>query len=206
MSDITTYAKVKDGKIVEYPVYIEQIKARGLPETWYTKCTVDPKPETDDFTYAYQVPVIQDTGGVRVTWKTDALSLESLLRMLPINPDSPRAKTPRQPNKENNKPPSEAMITKIKALTEDRVQAELDKFANQRGYSDMERAISYIGDKNLTWSKEGKLCRDLRSDTWVALQAYFNDVTATPQVKPYPNTWRDIAVNLPALTWESEAL
>lgn len=198
------YARVKDGKIVEYPVYLEHIKARGLPESWFVKCEIEPQPTTDIFSYAVQEPRVVNSTQVVVGWKVSALGLEQLLSRLPLNPDSP--KNNRRPNRRVvNEQPSEAMVAKIKTMVEDRVQALLDSFALTRGYATLERAVSYIGDKNVKWNAEGIFCRDLRSDTWTQLQVYFTEVTATPQVKPWPNTWQDIANNLPKLQWPAEA-
>lgn len=194
------YARVIDGAIVEYPIYLEHIKARGLPEFWFVKCDLEEKPQLDEFSYAVQVPRVENPTKVVIGWKIQQFGLEQLLRKLPTNPDtqSPRR---RPVNLTVTEPPSEAMIAKIKTLTEEYVEAQLDRFAQSRGYKDIERAVSYIGDKNPTWDAEGKFCRDLRSDTWTQLQAYFSDVIATPQVKPWPNSWHDIAPNLPAMAW-----
>lgn len=206
------YARVKDGKITEYPVTMEQIKARGLPQSWYVECTIDDKPIIDELTYAYQVPVITDNNGVRVTWKTSPITLDRLLNMLPFNSETnenenPLIKLPTSRRRiKSNNPPTPAMVAMIKKLTEERIQTSLDNFAKLKGYDSIERAISYIGDKNETWDSEGKFCRDIRSDTWTQLQQYFSDVTATPQVKPYPNRWEDITKNLPKLEWPGEVI
>jgi hypothetical protein len=197
------YARVINGEIVEYPIYLEHIKARGLPEFWFTKCETEEKPSVDEFSYAIQVPRVVDETRVVLGWTIQPMSLEQLLRKLPTNVEAQQqARRPIRPIVTDL--PSEALIAKIRTLTEDHVEALLNTFAQTRGYKDLERAITYIGDKNPVWDAEGKFCRDLRSDTWVQLQTYFGEVIATPQVKPWPNSWRDIASNLPPLVWPVE--
>lgn len=198
-----TYARVRDGSIVEYPVFLEQIKARGIPESWFVKCVIEEKPETDAFSYAVQEPRVVDAKTVIVGWKISSLNLDQLLARLPTNPNS--KKTDRRSLRRTiTEQPSVVMITKIKTLVEDRVQSMLDDFAQTRGYATLERAVSYIGDKNSKWNAEAVFCRDLRSDTWTQLQAYFDEVTATPQTKPWPNQWQDILDNLPKFAWPVE--
>lgn len=199
------FARVKDGKIVEYPVYAEHIKARGLPVTWFVKCQVEEQPAVDEFSYAVQVPQLVNETEVVVSWKICTYQLEQLLMRLPVSLEAGRGER-RNPRTRLNESPTETMIAKIKQLAEDRIEDLLDAFAQTRGYKDLERAVSYIGDKNPKWDAEGTYCRDVRSDTWVQLQAYFADVTATPQVKPWPNTWRDIVANIPTPTWPAEAV
>lgn len=202
------YARVVNGKIVEFPVYLVHIENRHHPLSWYVKCTVDEKPVVPEFAYARQVPTVTETGGVNISWVIEHYTLDQLLSQLP---ETESENTPRRGPKRPSTPPTEALINKIKELALARAQTMLDTFAGTKGYGtppggpgSLESAISYIGDKNPLWDADGKFCKSLRSDFWTTLYQYFADVTATPQVKPWPNRWADVVTNLPALTWPVE--
>jgi hypothetical protein len=197
------FARVVDGKIVEYPVMKTHIENRGHPINWYVLCKVAEKPATDELSYARQKVVLDTNGGVTVTWSVESYGLDALLSRLPSNePERNRRPEPKKAD------PSAALINRIKELTTQRVQETLDGFAGTRGYGTpvggagaLESAITYIGDTNASWDADGTYCKTIRSAMWTALFAYFTDVVATPQVQPWPNSWKDIAVKLPVPVW-----
>ena len=204
MENTELYARVKDGKIVEFPVMKLHIENRGHPLSWYVLCNVANKPSTEEFQYVRQVPTLNAEGGVDVTWGVQSYTLDQLLNRLPVvqQEGAPRRNGPVRPA------PTEALINRIKELATERVQSLLDQFAGSRGYGtpvggpgSLESAISYIGDKNAAWAADGTFCKNLRSDVWSALFQYFSDVTASPQVQPWPADWQTIKSKLPALTW-----
>lgn len=199
------YARVVDGEIKEFPVAKIHIENRQHPFSWYVLCTFDTKPTVTEFEYARQIPKVTSQGGVNISWVVEKYTLDQLLSRLPV------AETEGPVRRGSQRPveaPTEALITKIKELAVNRAQDMLDKFAGTKGYGtppggpgSLESAISYIGDKNAEWAADGTFCKNLRSDFWTAVYQYFNDVIATPQVKPWPNKWDDVVKHLPELKW-----
>lgn len=199
------YARVVDGKIQEFPVYLIHIENRHHPLSWYVKCTVDEKPAVGEFSYARQVPSVTETGGVNIAWVVEQYTLDQLLSRLPV---VEKEGAPRRGPQRPVEAPTESLINKIKELAIERAQTVLDTFAGTKGYGtppggpkSLESAISFKGSKVPEWVADAAYCESLRDDFWVTLFKYFDDVTATPQAKPWPNRWTDIMAIMPEMKW-----
>lgn len=79
------------------------------------------------------------------------------------------------------------------------IQLRLDDFARTRGYDDMKILVTYAGDTDPQFDKEGTYGKKARSDTWVASRAILDQVQAG--TRPMPTSIADIEADLPALVW-----
>lgn len=199
------YARVEQGVIMEFPVYLTHIETRMHPIALYTKCNAGTPPSITELQFLKQAAVLAKDGTVSITYTAVDYPLESLLAKLP-NDTLPKAVRDRQEK------PSVALLARIDALVRERVQSRLDSFVGTRGYGtppgslkSIETAISYIGSKNPIWDAEGRYAKELRETTWEAVDVYLSDIRAVPQLRPWPKTWQEIADALPAAMWPAIA-
>lgn len=200
MSSETIYAKVTNGVITEFPVKESYIVARGQSIAAYTPCVFDPLPLVPEFyTLAQDATLNGDV--VKVTYRLVAMSLDQVLRRLPnsdkyvrmmiipVEPQSTYAGTM----------PSTDLFEKIMALTRDRIQANLDAFAQTRKYDNIASAISYENSVVPKYHDEGTFCHELRDRSWAALEIYTQKVLTS--TVPLPYRWDLIEQNLPPMVW-----
>lgn len=200
MSD-TIYARIADDNIVEYPVTEAQIKVRSHPVFWYTPCEFDAKPALPKFhVYKENKAIVTKEGNqvVQVTFEVIEMSLDGLFTLLPKYQEGKNSLTPMKYVYSALQPDLD-LVNAIESKTRDRVQGLMDQFAQTRGYDSIASAISYAGDSNEKYNKEGTYCKSLRSQTWSALEDYFNQVTLS-QV-PMPYKWDSILKQLPTMEW-----
>lgn len=196
----TVYARIQDGKILEYPVYPIHISNRAHPVDWYTPVLFTAKPDTDEFHYAREVlSIAPDQQYVVATYTVEPYSLDSLFQRIPlpegVEPELPGLLGDNRPTE----PPTPALVARIQELVLERVQAKLDAFAATRGYDGILSACSYVGSTNAKFKAEAELCVQLRDATWAALYTYIDQLNAGTEVLPYKYSL--IEEKLPVLAW-----
>lgn len=84
-------------------------------------------------------------------------------------------------------------------------QANLDAFAQSRGYDGILSACTYATSSITKFQTEGQRCVALRDQTWNTLYSILAQVQAgnwpTTGANQKPSGYADIAASLPALTW-----
>lgn len=93
-------------------------------------------------------------------------------------------------------PTVDQMVDSFKAA----IQANLDAFAQQRGYDGILSACTYVSSTVTKFRQEGQRCVDLRDQTWAACYVLLDEVMQGS--KPMPASIDDVRNLLPALTWE----
>ena len=93
-------------------------------------------------------------------------------------------------------PTVDQMVDSFKAA----IQANLDAFAQQRGYDGILSACTYASSTVTKFRQEGQRCVDLRDQTWAASYVLLDEVMQG--IKPMPASIDDVRNVLPALTWE----
>ncbi len=88
-------------------------------------------------------------------------------------------------------------VTKERLVT--MVRDRLNVFAMARGYDGILEAVSYAGDDNPAFDKEGSYCRDVRSRSWTKLFEILAEIEAGK--RPAPTDPAEIEKELPELTW-----
>ncbi len=201
------YAKVVDGKVIEYPVKESYIAARGQSLAAYTECVFDRKPDVPNFyNLATTTKVVTpDTGStyVQVSYNLLPMSLEQVLQSLPN-----AQKYARMQNIPLNSEttyggtyPSQTLFEQIVAMVRTRVQENMDAFAQTRKYDDIASAISYENSVVPKYHDEGGFCHSLRDWTWAALELYTEKVLKSEVVLPY--RWELVSAQLPPMEWPS---
>jgi hypothetical protein len=196
----TVYARIQDGKILEYPVYPIHITNRAHPLDWYTPVLFTAQPDTDEFHYAReQLAVSPDQQSVVATYTIEPYTLDSLFMRIPL----PEGLEPDQLDPIASDRPTEAptpeLIERIQQLILERVQTKLDNFAATRGYSGILSACSYVGSTNPKFKAEADQCIILRDATWAALYTYLANITAGTE--PLPYKYQLVEAKLPELAW-----
>lgn len=203
MSDLTIYARLVDGKVVEYPVYELHIVNRAQPFDWYTKVQFAPQPEVPEFyTLEEIITVTKDLAGVdavNVTYNVKPLSLAHILNTLrkPSEDGGLLGMPSNEPLAIADVPP--ATIKRVADLAAELSVSRLNAFVQTRSYDDVKSAVGYVGSAIPNFAAEGKRAFDLRDQSWQALLAYMDKVTTG--VLPVPITVEEIEAVLPALTW-----
>ena len=195
--DLEVYARVENRRIVEYPVYGLHITNRAHPFEWYQKVIFDQKPETPDFYYLQEVPVLQINNEVHVTYTPVAMTLRDLLTI--IYPQTIAADN-QEIEAVDISTVDEKLVNRIVELVRQHVQKMLDEFAQQRGYDGIVSAVSYANSSVQQFANEGQRALQKRDETWTNMYAYIAEVKAGS--KPVPKTVSEIEAELPVLTWE----
>lgn len=198
MNDLTIYARVEEGKIVEYPVYLLHITNRAHPIDWYTEVKFDTKPTVPEFFSLKELPTVIGKDVV-VKYELIPDTLDSILYRLYF----PRPAHGEAPSPDPVEvtyatiPPStvERIITLTKAL----VQKRLDDFAALKNYDGILSVCSYGGSNNPMFKAEADIAVAARDNSWLALYQYIGGVQAG--VIPVPKSFQEIEVALPELTW-----
>jgi len=182
-----TYARVVDGKVVEYPVYRDFITNRSHPLSWYTRVDVSNYPTQIPRFHTVVESVSVVNGKCVANYTFQPLSLDSVLCLVPTDAA-----------------PDAELVKRITDLAIEAVQAKLDKFAATRGYGDSRTSpivsvCTYAMSANARFAAEAQYCVTKRDETWAAMYALFDSVTAG--ARAFPKSFADIDAALPALAW-----
>lgn len=188
------FARIKDNRIVEYPVYEVHIKNRAHPESLYVECIFDNKPTVPEFHYLTENKRIEN-GKVYVSYNVLPVSLENLLKRL--NPEPKPGQQPITVSIDDLQP---EFVNRIIYLIKQGVQNKLEAFAKEKQFDSLESLISYKDSTNPEWAQQAAIAILKRDQTWLAYIKYFDDVTN--KVLPVPKTENDIYSKLPDLTWD----
>lgn len=194
VNDNDVFARVKNGEVVEYPVYRLYIKNRGHSVSMYMPVVEKTKPELPAFhKYSVSKEVGQTT--VTVSYSVVPMTLEEML--VSIRPKTtgipPTVVVP------NIADIPEATIRRINVLVSDYAEDKMNTFARTKNYTDMDRAIGYMNDPDPGFVADAMRCNELRSLTWRQLNAYFAEIMAG--TKPVPLTIREFDAVIPEYTW-----
>lgn len=197
-NDLDLFAMVRDGKVVEYPVYRLHIRNRAHPIEWYSRVTEHEKPELPPFHY-HETKIEMINGVVHVSYPATPYTLSQLLSQLKTESDDPAQES--QPMSIGDVDP--AMVQHLYGLTSNYVHAKLDEFAQTRGYNNLDSLLGkYTNSTIPKFAMEAARGRLLLDTAWTNLLTYFDGIMAG--TTPVPTSMLDIDANLPPLTWEDE--
>jgi len=195
-SDLDLFARVKDGKIIEFPVYRLHIKNRAHPIDWYTPVKEIGKEETLP-PFSYQQRTVELIGSeVIATYTTKEYSLAELLTQLNRGMDSILGREIESPKIEELDP---ALVAQVYKLTSEYATSKLNAFAQERGYDDIYTLCDYRDSMFDKFRIEGLRGYQLRDQVWIALTTYFEEVQNG--TKPVPVSISEIDAVFPAMTW-----
>lgn len=195
-SDLDLFARIKDGKIIEFPVYRLHIKNRAHPLDWYTPVKEMGKEENLP-PFSYQKRTVELVGNeVIATYTTQQYTLRELLSQLSRSTDL-------LPETESQKPKIQdldpALVAQIYKLVSEYATEKLNAFAQERGYDNINSLTDYRDSMFDKFRIEGLRGFQLRDQVWIALTSYFDQVMAG--VVPVPTSIEEIDAQFPAMTW-----
>lgn len=198
-NDTEVYARVSDGKIVEYPVFALHIRNRAHPFDWYTKVEFQEKPVVPEF-HNLKENLSITLGHVVASYEIIPQTINEVL----YNLHHPNG-TPPMPGEE---PPAvtiaevpPAVIQRVAKLATDKVEQRLNAWANTRNYESILSAVSYVNSPIPNFQADSQKAVQVRDTSWVALYQYLDKVTSS-QV-PVPKTFEDdIEPHLPVPSWD----
>jgi len=196
------YARIVEGRIVEYPVYEIHIKNRAHPMDWYTPVIYLEKPSFDDRIETIREE-LQITGKhVVASYVIVPMSVDAILNKLFYPNGRHNIANPTeevQPENITVATIDPFLLNKVAQKVSLEIGEELDRFVKERNYDDVRSCVSYTNSTNPQFKAEADRVIALRDQTYGALYAYLSDVTAGNA--PLPKSSQDFRQNLPALTW-----
>jgi len=179
------YIKVKDGKVVQYPVSQSQI-VNAHPEVSFPSY-----PISDDLMASYDCYPVQEEVPPPVDFA------QRLKEVTPVKIGGAWVQSWVVEDITGSE--LDELHAQLKRRIVAETQARLDNFANTREYDGILSAASYATSTNPTRRAEGQYAVDARDETWDVLYAILDDVIA--KKRPIPKSFSEIEDELPALVW-----
>lgn len=197
LNDLDLFARVVDGKVVEYPVYRIHIKNRAHPLSFYTPVVKTEAPAPDQFgTVDESLEVRPDA--VHAVYTKRPLTLTEILRTFQVqNPEDPMAPMTAKSISEIDP----ATVRHVYSLAGDYVSVKLDEFARTKRYNDFIHLTGYRYSAIPSFAAEAMRGYTLRDQIWANLLNYFTQVTTG--AVPVPTSIADVDSLIPAMTWEA---
>lgn len=197
LNDLDLFARVADGKVVEYPVYRIHIKNRAHPLSFYTPVIKTEAPAPDEFgTVDESLEVRSDA--VHVVYTKRPLTLAEMLRTFQVqDPENPTAPMAAKPISEIDP----ATVQHVYNLAGDYVSEKLDEFARTKQYKDFIHLTGYRYSAIPSFAAEAMRGYTLRDQIWANLLNYFTQVTTG--AVPVPTSIADVDALIPEMTWEA---
>ena len=197
LNDLDLFARVVDGKVVEYPVYRIHIKNRAHPLSFYTPVVKTDPPAPDEFGTVDESLEVR-SNAVHVVYTKRPLTLGEILRTFRVqNPEDPMGPMTVKPISEIDP----ATVQHVYNLAGDYVSVKLDEFARTKQYKDFVHLTGYRYSAIPSFAAEAMRGYTLRDQIWASLLNYFTQVTTG--AVPVPTSIADVDALIPAMTWEA---
>lgn len=198
---LDVFARVENGKIVEFPVFRIHIENRGHSIDRYTPVETTPRPTVDAYSTVKQV-VTYSNGKVVQSWEVRKLTLAELLPTLAVN-DGTGKMVP--PTIDKVAP---EMVQVVRELVAEHLTTTLTDWASTRGYGSSKvdpftSMMTYQASDDAEMKAEAICGLRTRDAAWAVLKMYFNDVASGKQ--PVPIDIATIDALIPPLKWPDEA-
>jgi hypothetical protein len=197
LNDLDVFARVTDGKVVEYPVYRIHIRNRAHPLSYYHRVVDAGAPTPDEFGTVDQTLEVHPDNTVHVVYTKRPLTLSEILRTFKVqNIKDPMASVEAKPISEIDP----ATIQHVYSLAGDYISVKLDEFARTKQYNDFIHLTGYRYSAIPSFAAEAMRGYTLRDQIWANLLVYFTEVTSG--AVPVPTSIADIDAVIPNLTWD----
>lgn len=197
LNDLDVFARVVDGKVVEYPVYRIHIRNRAHPLSYYHRVVDTGAPTPDEFGTVDQTLEVHPDNTVHVVYTKRPLTLAEMLRTFQVqNPEDPLAPMMAKPITEIDP----ATLQHFYNLAGDYVTEKLDEFARTKQYKDFIHLTGYRYSAIPSFAAEAMRGYTLRDQIWANLLSYFTQVTSG--AVPVPTSIADVDALIPDLTWD----
>lgn len=197
---VQTYARVIDGKIVEWPVYKEYITRRGDPMSFYTPVIDNGPPAIGPYEITNSQAVFLG-GQIVIQYTVTDMPLDMLLAKAwgvssMIEVLQPMGTAPTAPDAAKIDP---TLAAAIQTSVQTQVQQMLDNFAAEKGYSNIASLCGYFNSTIPNFALEGKIGLTVRDKTWAGLYAFLAQVTSG--AAPFIKSFTDVQAILPPMSW-----
>ena len=197
LNDLDVFARVTDGKVVEYPVYRIHIRNRAHPLSYYHRVVDAGAPTPDEFGTVDKTLEVHPDNTVHVVYTKRPLTLSEILRTFKVqNIKDPMASVEAKPISEIDP----ATIQHVYSLAGDYISVKLDEFARTKQYNDFIHLTGYRYSAIPSFAAEAMRGYTLRDQIWANLLVYFTEVTSG--AVPVPTSIADIDAVIPNLTWD----
>jgi hypothetical protein len=186
------YAKVEGGVVVEFPVSVDTILARGHSVFQYHRVQFNNKPyfspETSTLTQQFQV-----TGNrVIVAYITQDFSLQELLTSFKKSDGKAKFISDISPN----------AITVAKSLISNYIEGKISNLARQRGYVSLNNILGrYSNSNNPNYKAEAAYIQKCLDDSWANLEQYFTNIITNQA--PVPTSMEEIDAVVGTFSWDN---
>ncbi len=198
LNDLDVFARVTDGKVVEYPIYRIHIRNRAHPLSYYHRIVDAGAPAPDEFGTVDQTLEVHPDNTVHVVYTKRPLTLAEILRTFQVqNPEDPMAPMTAKSISEIDP----ATVQHVYSLAGDYVSVKLDEFARTKRYNDFIHLTGYRYSAIPSFAAEAMRGYTLRDQIWANLMNYFTQVTTG--AVPVPTSIADVDSLIPAMTWEA---
>ena len=179
----TIYARVENGRVIDFPVTAQDIAVRTLPPSWYKPVVFDKTPELKTGQYASSIESVVDN------------TLHIFYDVKQYTPDEIFAKI-------YNAQISLAIVntddlTYLKQIIEAEASSRFERLAKDRGYDSLASLCSWTNSKVASYADEAQYAIDLRDAFWPAL---YQELGLLPN-KRLPPTMDLFFKRLPLIQW-----
>lgn len=191
------YARVRDGKVTEYPVTRVIIENRKHPLNWYLPVQTGVPPLVDTRFYQVAFDFEVGTSLVKINYVVVPLELETVLQSLIIGQHEGGGI-----ESLSYSDLTEAQIAKLKRMVADYAEGQVAKLAQERGYDNLDTLLGrYRNSTNPVFAAEALFIQTALDNAWTNLQVYFEEIKQG--TKPLPILLREIDQVIQLPTWES---
>jgi len=184
------YGKIEAGKVIEFPVTVPIIEARGHTVFQYSPAVFEAAPSyhAPTETLTQTLKVVNNV--IHVSYMKQPKALEEILNSFRVSPVQRKliqeidASTQRV----------------VEALVERYVENQINRLGAQRGYSTINNALSrYTNSSVQTFKKEAAFIQAALDTAWTNLIAFMQDVKSGH--RPVPVSMAEIEAVLAIPTW-----
>ena len=196
------YARVVNGKIIDYPVYEYIIYGKGDSFSLYTPVDTSDKPEEDEFIDVSEEAVyLADKKIVKVYYTVTPKSIDYLFEK--INRKVPNPEDPTNEEKMTLCELTPQDIAKVEEMVVAKIDEELQRLATERKYDNINTLVSYMNSSDDKFKNEAIYANDIRDGVYRNLYTYLGQVLTNQ--KPRPTSWENLVqeAGLPAISWEN---
>jgi len=192
------FARIEEGRVVQYPMTYNDINERNTPNDVYYQCFF-----SDDDTPL--IPSLSERVIEKLTiigesvYVSKTLTKKSIQEMFAYLHEIAAVTDEEGVVSIDRSKVSTDVYLAFEDAIKAEVQKKLDDFVREKGYDDLRSVCTYTNSSIEVYRTEGIRATELRDLTWYTLYVYFNDVVTG--VRDLPVSWNDIAQNLPELTW-----
>jgi hypothetical protein len=185
-----TYAIIRNGEIIEYPITPVQAHNRSLPLHLLAPVVYGEKPNLDILHRLTETKCVID-GAVFVEYASEKLTIDQVLAQIAGIWNVPFYRG-------FNQAKAQLLSGFAKTMLEREIDDRLDTLAVQAGYRDADEMVSFYSSQVKAYQEDAAAMVRLRDKLWPAFYDFMEQ--AESRNKPYPNSVAVLLRELPALS------